>query len=231
VTFPELHLAGEAIAALVDGELSRHARGRALDHTARCPECRTAVNAQRQAKAALVAASVPSLPGDLLSRLHEVPMTADISSGPPGGTLAVSGSELVWAPVDPRAAAAVAPPQRAQSGPRRPPTARADVRRPRPYPMIGRANSRRLRRGLAGTLAGLAFGVVAAAAPMTGVVAGGSAEPNVVNRNPQVVPAGVGLLPSRKDTRTSNTQLGPRTNAPTSGDQIGTVIRQIAATR
>ena len=39
------HLAGEAIAALVDGELARGAHQRALDHLARCPECRAAVNA------------------------------------------------------------------------------------------------------------------------------------------------------------------------------------------
>ena len=54
MTLPEVHLAGEALAALIDGELSQAAYHRALDHMVRCAECRTAVNAQRQAKAALV---------------------------------------------------------------------------------------------------------------------------------------------------------------------------------
>jgi hypothetical protein len=240
VTLPELHLAGEAIAALVDGELSRHAQGRALDHTARCPECRTAVNAQRQAKAALIAASVPALPWTLLSRLHDVPMTTDLSDqltggpGDQGGTLTVSGSELMWAPVDPRVATQPAAVRGGLPGSRRPQGQRAGgASRPRSYPIV-RARSTRLRRGLAGTLAGLAFGVVAATAPMTGVVGGGAAsEPNVVNRNPQVVPAGVGVglnLPTRKDSGTrGTTQIGTRGSS--SSDPIGTVIREVAAAR
>lgn len=234
MTLPELHLAGEAIAALVDGELGRHAYGRALDHTARCPECRTAVRAQRQAKAALIEASVPALPGALLSRLHDVPMTTDLtgSGGPGDGALVASGAELMWAPVDPRQPAQPGTARGAQPGSRRPRGHRTDASRPRSYPGLGRVRSIRLRRGLAGAVAGLAFGVVAATAPMTGVV-GGGAEPNVVNRNPQVVPAGVGVgltFPSRKDSSTRPaTQLGNR--GGTSTDQIGTVVREVAAAR
>ena len=97
MTLPEVHLAGEAVAALIDGELSQGAYHRALDHMVRCHECRTAVNAQRQAKAALVGTEIPAVPNGLLSRLHAVPMTTDIG-GPRAGILAVADGELVWAP-------------------------------------------------------------------------------------------------------------------------------------
>jgi Putative zinc-finger len=233
VTLPELHLANVAIAALVDGELSRGARARALDHLARCPECRLQVAVQRQAKAALVEAGVPAVPGGLLSRLADVPMTTDLSApggpdgpGSSGSTLAMSGGELMWAAVDPaRPSVAV---RGAASGPRRPRNSR-----PRSYPTIGPARRIRLRRGLAGTLAGLAFGVVAAAAP----VGSAGTTANVVDRGPgpHVVPAGVGLVPGlggRRDTtvRTPNTRL--TTQLPgTDSEQVGAVVRQVAAAR
>ena len=75
MSLPEVHLAGEAVAALIDGELGRGASQRALHHLAHCVECRSAVTLQRQAKAALVGAEIPAVPGDLLSRLRSVPMT------------------------------------------------------------------------------------------------------------------------------------------------------------
>jgi hypothetical protein len=239
VTLPELHLAGEAIAALVDGELSRHAESRALDHTARCPECRLAVTAQRQAKAALIAATVPALSCALLSRLHDVPMTTDLSKelpgGPGGGTLAVSdrGEELLWAPLT--AAPAVAPVRSAAPGPRRPRGHRRQrASRPSSYPTAGRAHSTRLRRGLAGTLAGLAFGVVAAAVPIGAV--GTVSEPNnpgVVNRGPQVVPAGVGVgltVPGRqRDTTTVTTRLGGSTGE--TSQPVRTVVRGVTVAK
>jgi hypothetical protein len=49
-----------------------------------------------------------------------------------------------------------------------------------------------VRRSLAGTLAGIAFGVVAAAAPV-GSPGVSLQQPGVVIRGPQVVPAGVGF--------------------------------------
>jgi len=245
VTLPELHLAGEAIAALVDGELSRVAEQRALDHTARCPECRLAIAMQRQAKAALVEAGIPTVPGGLLSRLNDVPMTTDLGAGGPGGSgrdgtlVAASGGELLWAPVDQRPVGTV---RGSASGPRRPRGQRPAADRPRSHPMIGRARSTRLRRGLAGTLAGLAFGVVAATVPLTAIsTASESGGGNVVNRNPQVVPAGVtGLLPGRKTPTRTGTQLGTGTpaqqvstasHAGTQTAQVVTVARRMAAAR
>lgn len=241
MTLPELHLAGEAIAALVDCELSRVAEQRALDHTARCPECRVAVAVQRQAKAALVEAGIPAVPGTLLSRLNDVPMTTDLGAGDPGGSggggtlaMAASGAELLWAPVDQRPAGTL---RGGASGSRRPRGQRPAADRPRSHPTFGRARSTRLRRGLAGTLAGIAFGVVAATVPMTGITS--ASEPgggNVVNRNPQVVPAGVtGLLPGRKTPTRTGTQLGATTNAgpvqQVTTAEVVTIARQVTSAR
>ena len=47
MSLPESHLAQEAIAALVDGELASGPAGRAARHLAGCLECRMAVQAQR----------------------------------------------------------------------------------------------------------------------------------------------------------------------------------------
>ena len=53
VSIPESHLAQEAIAALVDGELPAGPAGRAARHLTGCLQCRMAVQAQREAKEAL----------------------------------------------------------------------------------------------------------------------------------------------------------------------------------
>ena len=53
MSIPESHLAQEAIAALVDGELTAGPAGRAARHLAGCLQCRMAVQAQREAKDAL----------------------------------------------------------------------------------------------------------------------------------------------------------------------------------
>ena len=47
MTIPESHLALEAIAALVDGELPAGPAGRAARHLARCAQCRMAVQEAR----------------------------------------------------------------------------------------------------------------------------------------------------------------------------------------
>ncbi len=143
---PESHLAQEAIAALVDGELTAGPAGRAARHLAGCAQCRMAVQAQREAKEALHEAADVALPGDLLSRLCAIPFTAEV---PPTGNLgamsAAPGSLVVDGP----------------SGgwsvdlePAEPP---------------GRPDQARwLRRGVAGTLAGLGLGVVLLAVTLPG---------------------------------------------------------------
>jgi anti-sigma factor RsiW len=139
VTIPESHLAQEAITALVDGELSSGPAGRAARHLAGCLQCRMAVQAQREAKEALHEAADVAVPRDLMSRLCAIPFTADVPPGSnlgglsagPGG-LVMDGPSSGWS-VD--------------LAPRSHSAERAD-------------QARWLRRGIAGTLAGLGLGVV-----------------------------------------------------------------------
>ena len=137
MSIPESHLAQEAVAALVDGELPAGPAGRAARHLAGCAQCRMAVQAQREAKEALHEAAEVAVPGDLLSRLCAIPFTAEVPAGPGlGGLSAGPGSLTVDGPtggwsVDLAPAAPAARPRQA----------------------------RWLRRGVAGTLAGLGLGV------------------------------------------------------------------------
>jgi anti-sigma factor RsiW len=140
VSLPENHLAQEAIAALVDGELPAGPAGRAARHLTGCATCRLAVAAQREAKEALHASPEVAVPGDLLSRLRDIPFTTDVPGG--GGSvlaagpdrLVVSGGSGSWAvPLTP------AP------------------RHDRPD------HARWLRRGVAGGIAALGLGVTALA--------------------------------------------------------------------
>lgn len=158
MTLPDLHLAEDALAAYVDGMLSSGADDRASRHLRACPECREAVDAEREAKALLGAIPDPELPAGLLARLLDVPMTADL--GATDRVLAIDGGKLGWttdtARVVERRATATARP--------RPPARPVGPTRP-----AGRSmRSRRTRRGLAVSLAGLAFGVIASAATTTG---------------------------------------------------------------
>jgi anti-sigma factor RsiW len=143
MSLPESHLAQEAIAALVDGELTAGPAGRAARHLAGCLQCRLAVEAQREAKEALHDSRDVVVPGDLMSRLCAIPFTTEVSgpggqglgdmaAGPDG--LTVSGESGAWS-VD------LQPQERA----------------PRP------GHARWLRRGLAGTMIGLGAGVTALA--------------------------------------------------------------------
>lgn len=172
MSLSESHLAQEAVAALVDGELPAGAAGRAARHLAGCLECRLAVEAQREAKEALHRCEDVGVPGDLLSRLRAIPFTTDVpganqagtmSAGP--GELTVSGASGSWSvDLQPRSA------NRAHHG-------------------------RLLRRGLAGTFLGLGAGITALALnlPAGGSDAGtpGSrpvADATVPERHTEVVP-------------------------------------------
>ena len=118
MNIPESHLAQEAIAALVDGELGGGPAARAARHLAGCAQCRMAVQAQREAKEALHASSDFAVPGDLLSRLRAIPFTADVPGTDAGlgtvsaapGQLTVSGAAGSWSvPLDPSPAGAERP--------------------------------------------------------------------------------------------------------------------------
>jgi hypothetical protein len=172
VSIPESHLAQEAIAALVDGELPAGPAGRAARHLTGCTQCRLAVQAQREAKEALHECADVAVPNDLMSRLCAIPFTTDVpgagggdtlSAGP--GGLMVSGAGGSWS-VD-------LTPRRGHRG----------------------GSARWLRRGLTGTLLGLGVGVTALALnlppgeasparPPIGPVAG----PSVPEERTEVVP-------------------------------------------
>jgi anti-sigma factor RsiW len=175
VTIPESHLAQEAIAALVDGELPAGPATRAARHLDGCLQCRLAVQAQREAKEALHRSEDVVVPGDLMSRLRAIPFTTDVPGADGGGPgvlsagpdqLTVTGAFGSWA-VD------LHPQERPQSP----------------------GHARWLRRGLAGALMGLGAGVTAlalnlpadGAAVPTGPVAG----PSSPERHTQVVPPAI----------------------------------------
>lgn len=92
-----MHLATEAMAALVDNELSGGAAARARVHLSRCAECTAAVSAQAEAKTALFGSTGPLLPASLLSRLAEIPFTAEMSPGMNDGVMALQSGSLMFA--------------------------------------------------------------------------------------------------------------------------------------
>ncbi|MDL9937076.1 hypothetical protein QSJ18_10015 [Gordonia sp. ABSL1-1] len=67
------HLAPEAVAAFVDGELGMTAHGRAAHHLALCPECAGAVEEQAAARARLRDSAQVAIPASLLSQLAQIP--------------------------------------------------------------------------------------------------------------------------------------------------------------
>jgi anti-sigma factor RsiW len=140
MSIPESHLAQEAIAALVDGELSGGAAGRAARHLAGCAQCRLAVSAQREAKAALQQPEDVAVPGDLLSRLRAIPFTAEMPPGSHPGSLGIGADGLLS--TGPGGSFAF-------------PLAAPAAPAPRP------GHARWLRRSMAGALAGLGVGLAA----------------------------------------------------------------------
>lgn len=175
MTIPESHLAQEAIAALVDGELTAGPAGRAARHLAGCAECRMAVQAQREAKAALHGCDEVAVPGDLLSRLRAIPFTADVP-GSGGGIAALTAEPGRLTMTGPSGAWAVPLEEPSRPG-------RHDT------------SSRWFRRGVAGTIAGLGLGVTALALSLpangvdgTGVPTRSVADPAGVERHTEVAP-------------------------------------------
>lgn len=72
------HLSTEAIAALVDGELSRRAEHRARIHLVHCETCRAEVRAQRSAAHRMREhASAVHTPGGLIEKLQRIPDECD----------------------------------------------------------------------------------------------------------------------------------------------------------
>ncbi|MFD0365587.1 hypothetical protein ACFQZZ_29475 [Nocardia sp. GCM10030253] len=82
---PTEHLASEAIAAYVDGELRMNAYLRAAQHLALCPECAAEVDAQQQARIALRRAGHVSIPTGLHDSLTRIPL-AELPGGATNGS-------------------------------------------------------------------------------------------------------------------------------------------------
>lgn len=70
---PAEHHLGEALAALVDGELPHDARDRVLAHLATCPRCKAEADEQRRLKSVFSAAAPPAPSDGLLARLENLP--------------------------------------------------------------------------------------------------------------------------------------------------------------
>jgi anti-sigma factor RsiW len=173
MSITESHLAQEAIAALVDGELPAGPAGRAARHLSGCLQCRLAVEAQREAKEALHDCRDVTVPGDLMSRLRAIPFTTDVpgsggglgnvAAGP--GGLTVTGASGSWS-VD----------LQPQERPQRP------------------GHARWLRRGLTGTMIslGVAVTVLALNLPAGGAAdlgrQGPVARPSAPQQHTEVVP-------------------------------------------
>jgi anti-sigma factor RsiW len=138
VSIPESHLAQEAIAALVDGELPAGPAGRAARHLTGCAQCRMAVQAQREAKAALHECADVAVPGDLMSRLCAIPFTTDVPGA--GGTMAAGPGGLTVTGAGGSWSVDLTPRRESRGG-----------------------SARWLRRGVTGTLLGLGVGVTALA--------------------------------------------------------------------
>ncbi|MCW2636516.1 MAG: hypothetical protein JWQ99_2883 [Blastococcus sp.] len=170
MTIPESHLAQEAIAALVDGELTAGPATRAARHLAGCLQCRLAVQGQREAKDVLHGSEDVAVPGDLMSRLCAIPFTTDVPGAGGPGTLSAGPDQLIVS----GAFGAWSVDLHPQDRPAHP------------------GHARWLRRGLAGALVGLGAGVTALALnlPPDGpaVPAGPVAGPSAPEQHTQVVP-------------------------------------------
>ncbi len=73
------------LSALVDGELGHDDRDRCLAHTAECPSCLAALDAERRGKARVAALGPPEVPEGLTARLLAIadPPAAPAARGPP----------------------------------------------------------------------------------------------------------------------------------------------------
>jgi hypothetical protein len=81
-SLPESHLLPDAIVALVDGELSAGAQGRAMTHIAGCADCAADVAAQREARCQIQFAKAPGMSAGFLASLRSIPHSADLAGSP-----------------------------------------------------------------------------------------------------------------------------------------------------
>lgn len=87
------HLSAEAIAAYVDGELPMKAHLRASSHLSACAQCRTEVDAQGQARAALRDCRPVTMPSTLMGLLSQIPQSTPNGQSNPGDPLPPVGPD------------------------------------------------------------------------------------------------------------------------------------------
>ncbi|MCK0518240.1 hypothetical protein MVA47_13965 [Williamsia sp. DF01-3] len=89
------HLATEAVAAYVDGELRMNAYMRASQHLEMCAQCRAEVDAQSAARSALRRSGEIPMPARLLGELNQIPTREiDLRAAGDAGTKANADSHL-----------------------------------------------------------------------------------------------------------------------------------------
>lgn len=89
------HLATEAVAAYVDGELRLNAYMRASQHLEMCAQCRAEVEAQSAARSALRRSGEIPMPARLLGELNQIPTREiDLRAAGDAGTQAKADSHL-----------------------------------------------------------------------------------------------------------------------------------------
>lgn len=99
---PTEHLAPEAVAAFVDGELGMTAHARASHHLALCPECVSAVEAQSLARTRLRESGQVSVPASLLGQLSQIPTSEiDLGSQAPTDNIPAARNPLLRAATNP----------------------------------------------------------------------------------------------------------------------------------
>ncbi|QWF79215.1 anti-sigma factor family protein [Amycolatopsis sp. CA-230715] len=88
----ESHLLPDAVVAFVDGELSLGAQDRASSHVSRCPLCAAEVTAQRQARAEVKRAEIPTMSAGFLASLKSIPQHTDLPSSPDNLAISEDGT-------------------------------------------------------------------------------------------------------------------------------------------
>ncbi|WP_026422348.1 anti-sigma factor family protein [Actinokineospora inagensis] len=88
---PAQHLLPDAVVAFVDGELSSSAHDRVTAHLAACHCCAAEITAQRQASAAVRAATTPSMSAGLLAGLLAIPQETELPAAPDGLAVTADG--------------------------------------------------------------------------------------------------------------------------------------------
>ncbi|RLK54638.1 anti-sigma factor family protein [Actinokineospora cianjurensis] len=87
----EQHLLPDAVVAFVDGELTRSAHDRVTSHLASCTWCAAEITAQRQASAAVRAATTPTMSAGLLAALRAIPQETELPATPDGLAVTADG--------------------------------------------------------------------------------------------------------------------------------------------